>query len=145
MTKSNGLRLPFHVGQTADSVVQVVKRTGRTRRVLVIIDAKGEHRLEFERHERKSETKRWMEETVEMKSIMCVTEVYDDCTLVFKLSRGVDKKGALCFRIAEILSPGTDHERDDDSNADPILDHADSTWIDEDGKEHAISLAHPIR
>jgi hypothetical protein len=100
-------KYPFYVGQTADNVLAVTKRTNRKRKVLVVIDAHGEHRLDFtKKRERKHETEAWMREKIELSSVSCVTEVYDECTLVFKRSRGPTKKGALCFRVEKILPRG---------------------------------------
>jgi hypothetical protein len=103
------IKTPFHVGQSADDVIRVAKRTGRERLALEF-EHEGETYY-FDLSARTARERREKKEAMEAKvgdrkinlgNIPKVRYFYADCVLTFERNRGLDGVGALCYRVTEI-------------------------------------------
>ena len=104
------IKTPFYIGQPVDHVLKVAKRTNRKRLALEFTTGDGRafhFNLEAssgkERRRRKAEMEAKLEgEEIDLGKIPSVTYFYPDCALTFERNRGVDGKGAMCYRVMRI-------------------------------------------
>jgi hypothetical protein len=108
--------LPFHVGQTSDDVVRVLKRSGRRcRRVDVTDDAGQVHTLTALRGRPRELDASAEAQGVKTKNLVEVVRYLDDCTLTFRYTRlfkhvpeegmplgRVVEAGPMCWRVSKI-------------------------------------------
>jgi hypothetical protein len=103
-------RLPFYIGESADDVLEVARRTNRKRLALDFTTADGrEFHFDLsaasgkERRRRRAEMEIKLEgERIDLQKIPSAKWTYADCALTFEMSRGVDGQGALCYRVMGI-------------------------------------------
>jgi hypothetical protein len=108
-------RLPFYIGQSADDVLGVAKKTGRER--LAVEFEEGCETFHFDlsaksAKERRAKKKALEAEVVDKKidlaRIPKVRYFYADCVLTFEKTRGPTGEGALCYRLTRIETEGDD-------------------------------------
>jgi len=103
------VKTPFYIGQSADDVRRVAKRTGRER--LAIEFEHGGETIRFDLGAKTARERREKKEAMEAEvgdrkislgNIPKVRYFYPDCTLTFEKTRGPGDDGALCYRVTEI-------------------------------------------
>ena len=108
--KPKAARLPFYIGESADDVLEVARRTNRKRLALEFTTEDGrEFHFDLdassgrERRWRRAELEAKLEgELIDLQKIPSARWVYADCVLTFEKNRGVDGQGALCYRVMGI-------------------------------------------
>ena len=115
------MKTPFYIGQSVDDVREVAKRTNRRRLALEFTTEDGrwfyfglDASSGRERRRLRTEMEADLEgEKIDLGKIPSVKYTYADCILTFEKSRGVDGKGALCYRVMGIERAGGDDARKD--------------------------------
>lgn len=103
-------RLPFYIGQPADEVLYIAKRTNRKR---LALEFTTEHGREFrfdlnafsgkERRRLRAEMEADLEgKMIDLQKILVAKWTYPDCILTFEKNRGVAGDGDLCYRVMKI-------------------------------------------
>ena len=110
------MRLPFYIGQPADDVLKVAKRTNRKRLAVEFTTHDGEM-FRFDLDAKSARERRAKREAMEaevngkridMARLPVVRYFYPDCVLTFERTRGPKDDGALCYRVTRIETEGND-------------------------------------
>lgn len=118
------MKTPFYVGQSADCVLHVAKRTGRDRLALEFEHEGETFRFDLsaktarQRREKKEEMEAEVgDKRIDTSKIPRAKWFYSDCVLTFERNRGPDGEGALCYRVTEIEIEGGDNEGQRDTRS----------------------------
>jgi len=104
------VKTPFYIGQAADDVLKVAKRTNRKRLAVEFTTEDGEtFRFDLDAgtaRERRARREAMEAEVngkrIDMARLPRVLYFYPDCVLTFEKTRGPSGSGALCYRIVSI-------------------------------------------
>lgn len=105
------LRTPFHIGQSADDVIKVLKRTGRRRSAAQFQGREGTLFVNLQRKKDKEIEQELEKHTIDRTQNLTVWYYFTDCTLKFKRYRGLTGKEPSCYRVILISEPESVKDR----------------------------------
>ena len=112
-------KTPFYIGQSADDVLKVAKKTGRERLAVEFEHDSETFRFDLsaksapERKRQRAEMEATVgDKRVDLANIFKVRYFYLDCVLTFEKTRGPQGDGALCYRVTEIEIEGGNDVKD---------------------------------